>query len=310
MTRSPRSCAASRNRWKSWSVAVGGVNPVEIGDVVAVVLQRRGIDRQEPQAGHAQLAQVVQLLGQPGEVADAVAVAVEERLHVHLVEDRVLVPVLHAALPIAGRRGRDAGRVTAARSWGILDSARDIPGRPTTFGGVRRLSSPPSKPTESRTPHDLAAVTRPASLPSHPAPQNLYPRTLSSAREPHEWPRGEAGGGGETGVRGGSVGFDGGQDTRMTTPNLGGRNTEVSRGTAADPCLPAAPGRDRGRLMGCTRLRASGGRGPRRRSRSSRGDTRDSRADHRRGRRCRAASGTRRGSGRRRRGRPPGARCD
>ena len=35
----------------------------------------------------AQLAHVVQLGGQPGEVADPVAVPVEERLHVHLVED-------------------------------------------------------------------------------------------------------------------------------------------------------------------------------------------------------------------------------
>src|SRR5262249_58331671 len=48
----------------------------------------------QPQRGDAEVLQVVELLGQPGEVADAVVVAVGERLDVQLVDDRRLVPGL------------------------------------------------------------------------------------------------------------------------------------------------------------------------------------------------------------------------
>ena len=75
-------------------VAVGG-------DVVAVVAQGRGVERQQPDRRHAQVLEVVEPLRQPAEVADAVAVGVGEGAHVHLVDDRVLVPV-----PSPGRAGR------------------------------------------------------------------------------------------------------------------------------------------------------------------------------------------------------------
>ena len=68
------------------------VDAVEVGDVVAVVAARRGVERQQPQAGHAQAGQVVDPLGQPLQVADAVAVAVGERLDVDAVDDGVLPP--------------------------------------------------------------------------------------------------------------------------------------------------------------------------------------------------------------------------
>ena len=63
-----------------------------VGDVVAVVAQRRGVEGQEPERVDAEPLQVVELLGQAGKVADAVVVAVEEGADVHLVDDRVLVP--------------------------------------------------------------------------------------------------------------------------------------------------------------------------------------------------------------------------
>ena len=63
-----------------------------IGDVVAVVLERRRIERQQPHRVDAELLDVIELRGEPAEVADAVAVRVEERLDVQLVDDRVLVP--------------------------------------------------------------------------------------------------------------------------------------------------------------------------------------------------------------------------
>ena len=65
---------------------------LEIGDVVAVVFQRRGEDRHQPEAGHAQVAQVVQFLGQAAQIAVAVAVAVVKAAHVDFVEDGILVP--------------------------------------------------------------------------------------------------------------------------------------------------------------------------------------------------------------------------
>ncbi len=72
--------------------AVGGVDVGVIGDVVAVVEQRRWVEGQQPDRRDAQVLEVVQLLRQTGEVADAVVVAVEEGADVDLVDDGVLVP--------------------------------------------------------------------------------------------------------------------------------------------------------------------------------------------------------------------------
>src|SRR5438132_1713105 len=48
----------------------------------------------EPQRGGAEILQIVELLGQPGKIANAVIVAVVKRLDVELVDDGVLVPKL------------------------------------------------------------------------------------------------------------------------------------------------------------------------------------------------------------------------
>jgi hypothetical protein len=98
----------------------GGV----VGDVVAVVLERRGVEGQQPHGGDAQVLQVVELLGQAAEVPDAVSVRVEEGLGMDLVEDRVPVPELvrvrrHRvpSLPSSYRKvvSRPADRHTATR---------------------------------------------------------------------------------------------------------------------------------------------------------------------------------------------------
>ncbi len=74
-------------------LAVGRVDRLVVGDVVAVVAQRRGVERQQPDRCHAQRLDVVEPAHQPGKVPDAVAVAVLVRLHVDLVDDRVAIPV-------------------------------------------------------------------------------------------------------------------------------------------------------------------------------------------------------------------------
>ena len=92
MTRMPRLCASAMKRFTSASVPYSGWTARVLGDVVAVVAARRGIERQQPDRVDAELGDVVELGDQAGEVADAVIVRIEERLHVQLVDDRVLVP--------------------------------------------------------------------------------------------------------------------------------------------------------------------------------------------------------------------------
>ncbi len=72
--------------------AVDGVDAGIVGDVVAVVAQRRRVERQQPEGRDAQVLQVIELLDNAGEIADAVAVAVAEGADVQLVDDGVLVP--------------------------------------------------------------------------------------------------------------------------------------------------------------------------------------------------------------------------
>src|SRR5688572_6441596 len=72
--------------------SVTRMNTRIVGDVIPVVFERRRIHGLEPEAVHAERREVIQLGGEPGEIADAVAVAIGERLDVELIEDGVLVP--------------------------------------------------------------------------------------------------------------------------------------------------------------------------------------------------------------------------
>ena len=89
--------------------AVGRMHVLEVGDVVAVVAQRTRIERHHPDRVHAQVAHVVELLGETAEIADAVAVGIVERLHVELVHDRIHVP---QRVGRQLRRDRGIGKVT------------------------------------------------------------------------------------------------------------------------------------------------------------------------------------------------------
>ena len=63
-----------------------------IGDVVAVIAQRRRIKWQEPDRGDAELLEIIEFLDQSSEIADAVAIAVADSFDMQLVDDRVFVP--------------------------------------------------------------------------------------------------------------------------------------------------------------------------------------------------------------------------
>ncbi len=78
----------------------------EIADVIPAVLERRIVERRQPDAVDPQPLQVIQLLGHALERAGAVAVRVVEGTDQHLVEHRVLVPLMVRALPRIVTRGR------------------------------------------------------------------------------------------------------------------------------------------------------------------------------------------------------------
>ncbi len=63
-----------------------------VGDVVAIVAQRRRVERQQPHCGDAEVLQVSEPRREAREVADPVSIAVLERPDVQLIDDRVLVP--------------------------------------------------------------------------------------------------------------------------------------------------------------------------------------------------------------------------
>ena len=72
------------------------------GDVVAVILERRGVEGHEPDGIDPQVADVRELGGQTLEIPDPIIVGVVERLDVELIDDGIFVP--------QGILGIDAGR--------------------------------------------------------------------------------------------------------------------------------------------------------------------------------------------------------
>src|SRR5688572_16468154 len=94
-------------------ITVRRVDAGVVGDIVAVVFERRRIERKQPQGRDAEIPQIIELLGESAKVADAVAVGVEEGPDVKLVYDRVLVPTRVLGLrnfPIATHHAAPAAR--------------------------------------------------------------------------------------------------------------------------------------------------------------------------------------------------------
>ena len=68
------------------------IDVVIIGDVVAVIAQRRWIERQKPDRGNTEFLQIIELLDQPAKIADTVTVTVMKSLNMQFVDDRVFEP--------------------------------------------------------------------------------------------------------------------------------------------------------------------------------------------------------------------------
>src|SRR5689334_17346148 len=105
--------------------AVRRVDVLVIGNVVPVVAKRRGIEREQPEAIDPEALEVVELLRQPGEVSDAVAVAVEKRAYVRLIDNRVFVPELVRHDPATEAVVSRAGREGYARCDPVDRAARN-----------------------------------------------------------------------------------------------------------------------------------------------------------------------------------------
>ncbi|VUX29450.1 Uncharacterised protein [Bifidobacterium pseudocatenulatum] len=63
-----------------------------IGNIVAVVVLRRPVDRAQPHHVHAEVGQIVKTAGDALQIADAVAVRVLEGTRIHLIHHRVGPP--------------------------------------------------------------------------------------------------------------------------------------------------------------------------------------------------------------------------
>ena len=71
---------------------VVGVDAGIVGNVVAVVLQGRRIEREEPNTGDSEVLQVIQLFRQPANISSAIPVAIVKCPDMQLVEDGIFVP--------------------------------------------------------------------------------------------------------------------------------------------------------------------------------------------------------------------------
>jgi hypothetical protein len=72
--------------------AVARVDVAVMGDVVAVVFEWGGVEREEPEGGDAEVAEIIEFSGEAFEVAATAGVAVVEGADVEFVDDGVAVP--------------------------------------------------------------------------------------------------------------------------------------------------------------------------------------------------------------------------
>src|SRR5437870_3083454 len=84
----------AQKRFEICKRAIARMDGGVIGDVISVIAQRRGIERQEPKRVDAEVLEVIELARQTLKITDAVGVRIEERLHVRLINNPVFVPKL------------------------------------------------------------------------------------------------------------------------------------------------------------------------------------------------------------------------
>ena len=88
----PRPCASASRRSKSASVPKSGIDVAVVGDVVAEIGHRRGIDRRDPDRIDAEPDEIIEPRQDAGQIADAVAVRVLKGARIDLIDDAALPP--------------------------------------------------------------------------------------------------------------------------------------------------------------------------------------------------------------------------
>ena len=81
-----------QQRLEVLQAAVYAGDLVEVGDVVAIILKRRRIDRHQPDAVNSQVFQIVEPSLQAFQITVTVSIAVSEGAQIDLIKGGVLVP--------------------------------------------------------------------------------------------------------------------------------------------------------------------------------------------------------------------------
>src|SRR5438094_9172990 len=117
--------------------AEGGIGVEMIGDVVAVITQRRRIKRKKPDGRDAELLEIIQFLDQATEIAHSIAVTVAKRLDVQFVDDRVLVPKRIDNFTVRLRHEAKSWRANAGRQVFDLADKTKQPRIPESLQSAR-----------------------------------------------------------------------------------------------------------------------------------------------------------------------------
>ena len=71
--------------------AVHRIHRAIIGNVITIIFERRGIKREQPDGGHPEVFNIIELLGQAAKIPGAVAVTVVKRADMDFVDDAALI---------------------------------------------------------------------------------------------------------------------------------------------------------------------------------------------------------------------------
>ena len=109
------------------------VDPLVVADVVAEIEPGRSVDRRQPDRVHAEAVrtEVVQVVDDPDQVADTVAVRVGEGSRVDLVDHPTLPPIVPEPGPLYDRCKAGGPQADDSRmwDWATMVVARNVAGR-------------------------------------------------------------------------------------------------------------------------------------------------------------------------------------
>jgi hypothetical protein len=93
--------------------AIFGMHIAVISDVIAIVPERRWVEREQPNGCRAEVLDIFKLLGEPAKISRAIGVCIKERAYVDFVDNAALVPkrVLAGSLAVSVRHSHFVNEV-------------------------------------------------------------------------------------------------------------------------------------------------------------------------------------------------------